>query len=57
MGYKTKVQQIRRKSSRQWYVTLPSALAQALEFKKGETVEWQIDKQGGLRLHRKTGRK
>ena len=57
MGYKTKVQQIRRKSSRQWYITLPSALAQALEFRKGETVEWQIDKRGDLRLCRKTRRK
>jgi len=57
LGYKTKVQQIRRKSSRQWYITLPSALAQAMEFKKGEAVEWQIDKGGGLRLYRKTGRK
>lgn len=52
MGYKTKVQRIDRRKSRQWYVTLPSALAQALSFRKGETVEWQIDRQGGLRLTR-----
>jgi antitoxin component of MazEF toxin-antitoxin module len=52
MGYKTKVQQIKRKRSRQWYITLPSALAQAMEFKKGETVEWQIDAKGTLKLRR-----
>lgn len=52
MGYKTKVQRIKRKKSKQWYVTLPSALAQALEFKKGEVVEWQIDIKGNLKLRR-----
>lgn len=52
MGYKTKVQQIKRKKSKQWYVTLPSALAQALEFKKSEVVEWQIDIKGNLKLRR-----
>ncbi len=52
MGYRTKVQQIKRKRSKQWYITLPSALAQALEFKKGEVVEWQIDTKGNLELKR-----
>jgi antitoxin component of MazEF toxin-antitoxin module len=47
-----KVQQIKRKRSKQWYITLPSALAQALEFKKGEVVEWQIDTKGNLGLKR-----
>ncbi len=43
MGYKTRVQVIRRKSSRQWYVGLPSALAEALELEKGELIEWRIE--------------
>ena len=42
MGYPTKVQVIRRKDSEQWYINFPAAIAQAMEFTKGETVEWII---------------
>ncbi len=42
MGYPTKVQLIKRKASQQWYVNFPAVLAQAMEFEKGETVEWVI---------------
>jgi len=42
MGYVTKVQMIKRKYSRQWFVTLPSALTQAMEIDKGQEVEWII---------------
>ncbi len=46
MGFPTKIQLIKRASSEQWYVNLPSAVAQAMEFEKGEIVEWVIvDKQ------------
>jgi hypothetical protein len=46
MGYPTKVQVIARKESEQWYINFPVAIAQAMEFSKGETVEWTIaDKQ------------
>ena len=46
MGYKTKIQLIKRSKSEQWYINFPSALAQAMEFERGEIVEWTIgDKQ------------
>jgi len=57
MGYKTKIQRIDRPKSQQWYITLPSALAQALSFKKGETVEWEIDSKGALKLLRGSRRR
>ena len=40
MGLPTKVQLIKRKASEQWYINFPSALAQAMDFSRGETVEW-----------------
>ena len=43
MGYPTKVQLISRPSNQQWYVNFPNALAQALELRKGETVEWEVE--------------
>jgi hypothetical protein len=52
MGYPTKVQLIQRKASRQWYINFPAAIAQAMEFTKGETVEWVIQDRRHLLLHR-----
>lgn len=52
MGYPTKVQLIKRKASEQWYINFPSALAQAMEFDKGEVVEWIIEDKANLLLHR-----
>lgn len=43
MGYPTKIQLIKRASSEQWYINFPSAVAQAMEFQKGEEVQWLID--------------
>lgn len=42
MGYPTTIQLIDRKKSEQWYVNFPAAIARALDFKKGEVVEWTI---------------
>jgi len=53
MGFPTKVQLISRKASEQYYINLPSALAQAMEFSKGETVEWIVADKGNLVLSRK----
>jgi hypothetical protein len=53
MGFPTKVQLIARKSSEQWYINFPSAVAQAMDFAKGETVEWTIADKGNLILSRK----
>ena len=52
MGFPTKVQLISRKDSEQWYINFPSAIAQAMEFSKGETVEWLIEDKGLLALRR-----
>jgi antitoxin component of MazEF toxin-antitoxin module len=42
MGYPTTIQLIQRKRSQQWYVNFPAAVANALDFSKGETVEWTV---------------
>jgi hypothetical protein len=52
MGYPTKVQLIQRKASEQWYINFPAALAQAMEFTKGEVVEWIVDDRKTLTLRR-----
>jgi hypothetical protein len=52
MGYPTKVQLIKRKSSEQWYVNFPSAVAQAMEFERGEVVEWFVEDKETLVLAR-----
>ena len=52
MGFPTKVQLIKRKQSEQWYINFPSAIAQAMEFERGETVEWFIEDKGMLALKR-----
>jgi antitoxin component of MazEF toxin-antitoxin module len=52
MGYPTKVQLIQRKGSEQWYINFPAAIAQAMDFVKGETVEWAVQDRGHLLLRR-----
>ena len=52
MGYPTKVQRINRQKSDQWYINLPAALARAMEFDRGETVEWFVEDKETLVLHR-----
>lgn len=53
MGYKTKVQLIKRAKSQQWYVCFPSALAQAMEFIQSEVVEWVVETKHKLLLMRR----
>ena len=52
MGYKTKVQLIKRSKNEQWYVNFPSQIARAMEFERGEVVEWYIEDKGTLALKR-----
>ena len=52
MGYPTRVQLIQRKASRQWYVNFPAALAHAMEFSKGEVIEWTVQDKDTLVLRR-----
>ena len=53
MGCPTKIQLIKRKQSEQWYVNFPAAIAQAMEFSRGETVEWFIEDKSQLVLQRR----
>ena len=52
MGYPTKIQVIKRTNSEQWFINFPAAIAQAMEFDKGETVEWVIENRNKLILKR-----
>ena len=53
MGCPTKVQLIKRKGSEQWYVNFPVQVAQAMEFERGETVEWIVEDKSQLVLKRR----
>ncbi len=57
MGYPTRVQLIKRKSSHQWYVNFPAAIAEAMEFEKSELVEWVIESKRKLSLRRSPQKK
>lgn len=52
MGYPTKLQCIQRQDSRQFYINFPTPLAQALDFQKGEQLDWTIVDKGHLVLSR-----
>ncbi len=52
MGFPTKIQLIKRAASEQWYINFPSSVAQAMEFNKGEIVEWIIENKNKLILKR-----
>ncbi|HLN73321.1 MAG TPA: hypothetical protein VK205_08495 [Prolixibacteraceae bacterium] len=52
MGFPTKIQLIKRSKSEQWYINFPSALAQAMDFERGEIVEWTIEDKHKLILRR-----
>ena len=54
MGFPTRVQLIQRKDSEQWYINFPSALAQAMEFQKGEEVQWLVSDKAHLILRRQS---
>ncbi len=52
MGFPTKIQLIKRAKSEQWYINFPSAIAQAMEFERGEVVEWLIQDKHTMVLKR-----
>lgn len=54
MGYPTTVQLISRQKTEQWYVNFPAAIARAMDFEKGEIVEWTIETRHRLTLRRRT---
>ena len=54
MGYPTKVQLIRRKKTAdQYYINFPTAVAEAMEFEKGEVIEWIIEDKANIIAHRR----
>ena len=56
MGYLTRVQVIQRGNGhRQYYLICPAPLAQALEFEKGETIEWVVQDKRTLIIRRGGG--
>ena len=58
MGYKTKIQLIKRqKGSDQYYVNFPGVLAEVLGVEKGEEVAWEIAEGGELVLDRPNKKK
>lgn len=53
MGYVTKLQVIKRANdTRQFCVICPSPLAQALEMKAGEELEWVVEDRNTLTIRR-----
>jgi hypothetical protein len=42
MGYPAKIQQITRKDFNQYYINFPRPIALAMNFSKGDVIEWWI---------------
>jgi len=54
MGFQSKVQVIARANkTRQFYFICPAPLAEAMEFKKGETIEWVVVHKHNLTIKRR----
>jgi len=54
MGFVSKVQVIERKNqTRQFYLICPAPLAEALELRKGEAIEWVIEDRNRLIIRRR----
>jgi bifunctional DNA-binding transcriptional regulator/antitoxin component of YhaV-PrlF toxin-antitoxin module len=52
MAYKTKIQLIERKTSEQWYIFFPMAIARAMEFEKSEEIEIIIQSKSEILIKR-----
>jgi len=57
MGCKTKIQLIQRVNSQQFYLMIPAQAANALEFEKGEEIEWIIESKEILVIKRQKQKK
>lgn len=54
MGYMSKIQVIQRSNgNRQYYLICPVALAEALELKKGEQIEWVVRDRNTFEIRRR----
>lgn len=59
MGYIIKVQKVERPTNRSFYLNLPAVLAEALDIRKGEQLQWSVEDKNTLilsRLHAKKPR-
>ena len=52
MGYLVKMQKVDRPTNQSFYINFPSALAQALDIKKGECFEWLVESKNLIVLKR-----
>ena len=52
MGYRIKVQKVERPTNRSYYVNLPVVLAEAMNVKKGDELEWSLEDKNTLVLTR-----
>jgi hypothetical protein len=52
-GYLIKVQKVERPTNRSYYLNLPVVLAEAMEIKKGDEMQWLIEDKNTLLLCRK----
>ena len=57
MGYRVKLQKVERPTNRSYYLNVPVALAEAIELRKGEELEWFLQDQNTLVVQRTTPRK
>jgi len=57
LGYPIKVQKVERPTNRSYYINLPVAVAEALDIRKGERLEWVIEDKNTLILKRARPRK
>ena len=57
MGYVVKVQKVERPTNRSFYLNLPAVLAEALEIRKGEQLQWSVEDKNTLILSRVRPRK
>jgi hypothetical protein len=53
MGYPAKIQQITRKDFNQYYINFPRPIVLAMNFSKGDIVEWEIVDKDTLILKRR----
>jgi len=52
MGYLVKIQKVERPTNQSFYLSFPSALAQAMDIKKGESFEWIVETKNLILLKR-----
>lgn len=52
MGYTVKIQRVERRKTKSFYVNFPAAVAEAVQIKKGEELEWVIEDRNTFVLRR-----